>query len=225
MDTAMNQPLMSFAVLALAWLPFCSSFAQDIQGTSAAGEKKATLCIGCHGIKGYRASFPEIYRVPMIAGQGAKYIVAALGAYQKGERKHPTMRGIAADLSEQDKADLAAYYETLGKTAGAAAAGQAVAASARVTALLTKGGCVACHGDNFSRPLDPSYPKIAGQHGDYLWAALKAYKTENNPKIGRTQAIMSGVVQQFSKTELKELADYVSALPGELKSVPQKKFK
>ena len=65
------------------------------------------MCIGCHGIKGYQASFPEIHKVPMIAGQGAKYIVAALTAYKKGERKHPAMRGIAASLSDQDMADLA----------------------------------------------------------------------------------------------------------------------
>ena len=50
------------------------------------------MCIGCHSIPGYQASFPEVYKVPMIAGQSAKYIVAALNAYKKGERKHPTMR-------------------------------------------------------------------------------------------------------------------------------------
>ena len=75
-----------------------------------AGEKKAAMCIGCHGIPDYKASFPEVYRVPMIAGQGAKYIVSALGQYKKGDRKHPTMRAIAASLSEQDMADLAAFY-------------------------------------------------------------------------------------------------------------------
>ena len=88
----------------------------------AAGESKARMCIGCHGIPGYQASFPEVYKVPMIAGQNAKYIVAALTAYKKGERKHPTMRGIAASLTDQDMADLAAFYETLGSDASAAAA-------------------------------------------------------------------------------------------------------
>jgi len=221
----MNKLLMSLTALALAWLPFYSSFAQEIKADPAAGEKKVTLCIGCHGIKGYRASFPEIYQVPMIAGQSARYIVAALGAYQKGERKHPTMRGIAADLSEQDKADLAAYYEALGKVPGAAMPGKAADGTAKAAALVTKGACVACHGDNFSHPVDPSYPKIAGQHGDYLWAALKAYKTEKNPKLGRNHPVMSGVAKQFSNAELKELAAYVSSLPGELKTVPQNKFK
>ena len=70
------------------------------------------MCIGCHGIKGYQASFPEVHKVPMIAGQSAKYIVAALTAYKNGDRKHPTMRGIADTLSEQDMTDIAAYYES-----------------------------------------------------------------------------------------------------------------
>ena len=221
----MNKLLMLFTALVIASLPFFSSFAQEVKGTSAAGENKITLCIGCHGIKGYQASFPEIYRVPMISGQGAKYIVAALTAYQKGERKHPTMRGIAADLSEQDKADVAAYYEVLGKVGDAPTLGKAADGTAKAAELVKKGACVACHGDNFSKPIDASYPKIAGQHGDYLFAVLKAYKTENNPKVGRSNPVMGGVVKQFSNAELKELASYVSSLPGELKTVPQRKFK
>jgi cytochrome c553 len=68
------------------------------------------MCIGCHAIPGYRSSFPEIYTVPVIGGQNAEYIVAALQAYKKGERKHPTMRGIAGSLTDQDMADLAVYY-------------------------------------------------------------------------------------------------------------------
>ena len=58
-------------------------------------EAKIAMCIGCHGIQGYQASFPEVYKVPKISGQSAKYIVAALNAYKTGDRKHPTMRGVA----------------------------------------------------------------------------------------------------------------------------------
>ena len=64
--------------------------------------------MGCHSIKGYQASFPEVHKVPMIAGQGAKYIASALTAYKNGDRKHPTMRAIATSLSDQDIADVAA---------------------------------------------------------------------------------------------------------------------
>ena len=71
--------------------------AQDAKpGNPVEGEKKAAMCIGCHGIKGYQDTVPEVHKVPMISGQGAKYIAAALVAYKKGERKHPTMRSIAS---------------------------------------------------------------------------------------------------------------------------------
>ena len=74
---------------------------------------KISMCIGCHGIPGYKARFPEIYHVPMIAGQNAKYIEAALNEYKKGARSHPTMDAVAGSLSDQDIADLAAYYSNL----------------------------------------------------------------------------------------------------------------
>ena len=67
-------------------------------------------CIGCHGIPGYKTAFPEVYHVPKIAGQQATYLVTALKAYKSGGRSHPSMRAIAASLSDQDMADLAAYY-------------------------------------------------------------------------------------------------------------------
>ena len=79
-------------------------------GNAEAGQAKASSCIGCHGIPGYKASFPNVYSVPMIAGQSAKYIEASLAAYRKGDRSHPTMRAIAGSLSDQDIADLAALY-------------------------------------------------------------------------------------------------------------------
>ena len=68
------------------------------------------MCAGCHGIPGYKTAFPEVYSVPKLGGQHAAYIVKALQEYKKGERTHPSMRAIAATLSEQDMADLAAYY-------------------------------------------------------------------------------------------------------------------
>ena len=195
-------------------------------GSAAAGAKKAATCIGCHGIKGYQASFPEIHKVPMISGQGAKYITASLAAYKKGDRKHPTMRAISTSLSDQDMADLSAFYEQQGGTAAASAPPDgAPAASAEVTALLTKGACASCHGANYSKPIDGSYPKIAGQHADYLYVALKSYKTEGNPQVGRNNAIMGGQVKQFTLAELKAMAEYLSSLPGELHTVKQPYFR
>lgn len=192
-----------------------------------AGAKKAAMCIGCHGIIGYQASFPEVHKVPMIAGQNAKYLENALLAYKKGERRHPTMKAIAASLSEQDAGDLAAYYERLGqgsvKTVAAVAA--APAPSAAVEALLAKGNCASCHGADFNQPIDPSYPKLAGQYGDYLYVALKSYQTEGNPRVGRGNAIMAAQVQQFKHAELKAIARYLGTLPGSVTTVPQSRFR
>ncbi len=219
----MNKLLTSMFSLAVASVMAVSAQAQEVKGDAKAAETKIAMCIGCHGIPGYQASFPEVYRVPKISGQNAKYIVAALTAYKKGERKHPTMRGIADSLTEQDIADVAAYYEQHGKTEAVTAA--PTAPTDKVNALLQKGGCVACHGANFSQPLDPSYPKIAGQYKDYLFVALKSYKVENQSTWGRSNGIMGGIAKQFSNAELKALADYVSSQQGELKSLAQSKFR
>lgn len=81
-------------------------------GDPAAGKGKTSMCIGCHGIGGYKTAFPEVYSVPKLGGQHAAYIVKALQAYKTGERSHPSMRAIAATLSDKDMADLAAYYAT-----------------------------------------------------------------------------------------------------------------
>jgi cytochrome c553 len=203
-----------------------NAFAQDVKGDAKAGQSKSAMCIGCHGIVGYQASFPEIYKAPKISGQNAKYISNALAAYQKGERKHPTMVAAATAMNDQDMADLAAYYSRHGVVAGASLPEKAaVEPSAAVGALITKGACVSCHGANFAKPIDPGYPKIAGQHADYLLVALKAYKTENNPKVGRSNGVMAGIAKQYSNAELKAIASYVSSLPGDLKTVKQSSFK
>lgn len=221
----MNKLLLTIFAAFVASATTATAFAQELKGDAQAGEKKVSLCIGCHGIVGYQASFPEVHKVPKISGQGAKYIASALTAYKKGERKHPTMRGIADSLTEQDIADVAAYYEASGSSAGASAPGKAPDGSSRAMELVTKGACASCHGDSFSKPIDPSYPKIAGQHSDYLFVALKSYKAEGGAMVGRGNAIMGGVAKQFSNAELKVLADYVGSLPGELKTVPQSRFR
>lgn len=91
-----------------------NAIAQQPAGDAQAAKKKIAVCEGCHGIPGYRTAFPVVYHVPKLGGQQAAYLVRALEAYKSGERKHPSMRGIAASLTDQDMADLAAYYS--GKT-------------------------------------------------------------------------------------------------------------
>ena len=116
----MKQLLFFLLAAALA----ASAFAQDKKPAKKAAapqvEKPAdkaiptenfhAQCIGCHGIPGYKTAYPEVYHVPMIAGQQPAYIIAALKAYKSGDRSHPSMRGIAASLSEEDMQKLADYY-------------------------------------------------------------------------------------------------------------------
>jgi cytochrome c553 len=103
-------------LLALA-LAAGSALAQDkkVEGhPDDAHRNKTAMCIGCHGIPGYRTAFPEVYHVPKLGGQHAAYIVQALHEYRNGDRSHPSMRAIAGSLSDQDMANLAAYYGQAG---------------------------------------------------------------------------------------------------------------
>jgi len=84
---------------------------------------------------------------------------------------------------------------------------------------------VSCHGSNFSAPIDPSYPKLAGQHADYLVAALKAYQTDHNPLVGRNNAIMMGMARPLTHPEINAIAAYLGSLPGDLKTVQQPRFR
>jgi cytochrome c553 len=212
--------LMAGLLAAVCFGPLYSVHAQ--QGDPQAGSQKNALCVGCHGIKGYHTGFPEVYRVPMLSGQSAGYIVSALNDYKTGARKHPSMGTTALSLTAQDMADLGAYYESTGLTAETPAKPINSAAGA---ALVEKGGCIACHGAGLAKPIAPNYPKVAGQHSDYVYAALRAYKTENKPQIGRNNPIMGGIVKQFSDKELQEIARYVESLPTTMQTIQPNRFR
>ncbi|MFC4161320.1 c-type cytochrome [Chitinimonas lacunae] len=94
------------ALMAMMVLPLAAQAA----GNPQAGARKNSMCVGCHGIPDYKAAYPVVYHVPRIGGQHADYLAAALTAYRSGARKHPTMRAVASQLSDQDILDLAAYY-------------------------------------------------------------------------------------------------------------------
>ena len=98
-----------FAALCLAAAP---TLAQQsaVVGDAKEARKKIAMCEGCHGIPGYKTAYPLVYHVPKLGGQSAAYLTNAMNAYKAGQRTHPSMRGIAASLSDKDIADLAAYY-------------------------------------------------------------------------------------------------------------------
>lgn len=87
----------------------------EIKGDPARGAMKNSMCIGCHGIPEYKTAYPLLYRVPKIAYQNEAYLIAALKSYQNRERSHPSMVAVSTSLTDQDMADLAAFYARGGK--------------------------------------------------------------------------------------------------------------
>lgn len=97
-------------ILIAACIALASMGANAVEGDPEAAAGKLSMCMGCHGIEGYRTAYPQVYPVPKLGGQHPEYIVKALQAYRDGTRGHPSMQAIAQSLSDQDMADLAAYY-------------------------------------------------------------------------------------------------------------------
>lgn len=102
-------PILAAALATVLAIPLAAAQSPAV-GDAAKGRDKTQMCQGCHGIDGWRTAYPEVYRVPKIGSQHEAYLVKALQEYKSGERAHPSMRAIAASLSDQDMADLAAYY-------------------------------------------------------------------------------------------------------------------
>jgi len=107
----LTRPLL---VALVATVPL-TAVAQDKKPAPAAADAPVSMCIGCHSIPGYQASFPQVYRVPKIGGQNQQYIEAALKDYRQGNRSHPTMVGVAKGVTDQQIAAVAAYYAARGK--------------------------------------------------------------------------------------------------------------
>ena len=111
---------------------------------------------------------------------------------------------------------LIACGTSINAVAGNVAAGKAAA---------QKYNCAACHGADYNSPVDPSYPKLAGQHADYLAHALVAYQRGANAGNSRANAIMGGMAKPFSNAELQSMASYIGSLPSDLQVVPNAKFR
>lgn len=183
-----------------------SLWAQDNtqQGDPARGAVKAYTCTGCHGIPGYNNAYPT-YHVPKIGGQNYQYIVAALKAYRDEQRNHPTMLAQAGSMSDLDIQDIAAYFVSLEGSEPKPEyfpKGDAAAGEGKIQL------CVACHGAD-GNGIDPQYPRLAGQYGDYLVKALQDYKSG-----ARVNAIMAGFATNLSLEDMRDLAAYYAAKPG-----------
>jgi cytochrome c553 len=186
-----------WTVVALACASFASvALAQDqpLQGDPKHGKAISYTCLGCHGIEGYKNAYP-MYSVPKLEGQRPEYLAAALHEYKSGDREHLTMHSQASTLSDQDIADIAAYF------AGKPLVSQGKPASTPPQAATL---CVSCHGQD-GVTIAPAYPSLAGQHEDYLERAIDEYR-----KGGRKNPIMKGFAAQLKDEDVHAIAEYFS---------------
>lgn len=182
----------------------------QLSGDAEAGEQKSQTCVACHGADGVGTT-PEN---PNLAGQVPGYIADQLARFQSGQRENAVMAGMAAGLSEQDMADLDAYYASLEAPQGAVPEDQAQ--SARRGGELYRGGdkslniasCMSCHGPS-GRGIPTRFPRVAGQKQEYLLASLQAYKSGERQSDG---GIMNDIAFLLTRQQMEDLAAFMHAL-------------
>jgi len=178
-------------------------------GNAEAGKEKAAMCAACHGPDGN--SLIDIY--PKLAGQHSDYLIKQLKEFKSGARKNPIMMGMAAGLSEQDMADIASYYQSVGMTEGTS-----TEESVLVAQDLYRGGdmerkiasCMSCHGPRGNGSGLARFPKISNQHAPYLEAQLKSFRSgerKNDP-----QSMMGDTTAKLTDAEISALATYLGGL-------------
>jgi cytochrome c553 len=164
------------------------------QGNPQKGKELSYTCLGCHGVDGYKNAYPN-YSVPELEGQHPEYLAAALKEYRDGDRAHLTMHSQASTLSDQDIADVVAYFSGKQLTTEAKPVGE-VPEAAKI--------CTSCHGPN-GVGITSQYPTLAGQHPDYIVRALQEYKHG-----GRKNPIMMGMAATVKDEDMAIIADYFS---------------
>ena len=191
-------------------------------GDAAAGEKKAAVCAACHGQDGNSPGGD----FPSLAGQGEKYLIKQLQDYKTGARKNAIMQGQAAGPSEQDMADLAAYYAGKAIKGGKAKLGLVVDGE-----RLYRGGnadsgvaaCAGCHGPAGQGIDAAGFPSLAGQHASYTEAQLRAFRAAGRKDIGApvyrvndadgdSLGMMQAVAAKMSDAEIQAVASYIAGL-------------
>jgi cytochrome c553 len=195
--------------LGLALLASVSAHAAAM-GDAKAGEAKTQTCVACHGADGIGTA-PEN---PNLAGQIPGYVARQLAAFKSGERRNAIMQGMVAPLSEQDMADLDAYYSSKPAPAGAVPEDQAEAAERG--ARLYRGGdpsleiaaCMGCHGPS-GHGIPTRFPQVAGQKRTYLVNQLQAFKSGERSSDGD---IMNGISFLLTQQQMEDLAAFMHAL-------------
>lgn len=180
------------------------------RGDPVAGKSKAVTCFGCHGENGNSA----VPQFPKLAGQNAIYIEKQIHNYQTGRLNHQLMVTLAASMSDEDIADIAAYYASQPMMKGSQPSNNALGKKLYENNDLARMQvrCSNCHGITGKglNPVNPEYPVIGGQHKDFLISQLAKFKkgARNNSFGG----VMNTTVHRLTDAELDALADYISGL-------------
>jgi len=178
-------------------------------GSAEAGQAKAAMCAACHGTDGNSAA-PNF---PKLAGQHADYIAKQLQNFKSGERKDATMNGMAAALSEQDMADLGAFYAAQKVSVGSAAEDKVALGETVYRAGNTASGvaaCAACHGPTAAGNPMAKFPSLSGQHADYTMKQLKDFRA--GVRANDAGSMMRGVAKKMTDAEIEAVAQYIQGL-------------
>jgi len=199
----------NIAIAAVAFLGVSGLAHAQVTGDAAAGQQKAASCAACHGADGNSSN--PIW--PKLAGQHAEYIVKQLKAFKSGARKDPTMSGMAAPLSEQDMADLAAYFSNQTR-----AIGSADAETAAFGEEIYRGGikeksvaaCMGCHGPAGGGNGPANFPSLKGQQKAYVVKALKDFRS--GARTTDPNAMMRDIAVRMGDEDIENVAEYIVGL-------------
>jgi len=178
-------------------------------GDVEAGKTKSAMCAACHGADGNSVA-PNF---PKLAGQHADYIAKQLKEFKAGERTDATMNGMAAALSEQDMADLGAFYAAQKGTVGTAAEDKVALGETIYRAGNAASGvaaCAACHGPTGTGNPMAKFPSLSGQHADYTAVQLKNFRAGS--RANDAGSMMRGVAKKMSDAEVEAVAQYIQGL-------------
>lgn len=196
-------------MIALAALAVTSSVSVLAEGNAEAGKQKAAACAACHGADGNSA----VAANPKLAGQQASYIEKQLHNFKNDVRVNAIMTAQSKSLSDQDMADIAAYYASQTTTAGAGDKDQV-----KLGGDIYRGGnvgnevaaCAACHGPTGEGNEAAKFPKLAGQHADYIKSQLYAFK--KGERANDAGMMMRNIAANMSDEEISAVSEYIAGL-------------
>ncbi|EAR22929.1 c-type cytochrome [Nitrococcus mobilis] len=202
--------LMKHWIAFLALIPLSAGVMAFEGGNPQAGQQKAAVCAGCHGSDGNSPSG----QFPSLAGQHASYLYEQLRFFKSGQRKNPIMQPQAANLSDPDMQDLAAYFA--GQTLRIGVADKALVEQGEQLfrgGLSAKGvpACTGCHGPAGMGNPPARYPRISGQKAAYLVQQLQDYRAGKRSDYPRGK-VMQGVAAELTDKEIEALASFLSGL-------------